>query len=148
MKATFKTRTRQCRGCFTEHVFNITAEYMGKAKKWGCTKSHFNITIEYSCWGTDYKKPRTIDFDFYMGDGTVFKMSDTEVLEAFENFVSECTYADMDIDEFQSEFGYEKASELLSVYNAIKEERKSWNTLGCKKSLYSINNDVRKKLGW
>lgn len=68
-------------------------------------------------------------FDYWSGlahykSSTV--MSDIAMIEAFDFFLTDCTMADQSIDDFQSELGFQKASECIRTYNACKESLEAW----------------------
>ncbi len=68
-------------------------------------------------------------FDFWSGlndyrDNT--KMSDMDMLSAFEMFLGDVTAADQSIAGFQQEFGYDNIKECIDVYNQCLAELNAW----------------------
>ena len=116
-------------------TITISSRHIGiDTPQWshGYKKHHFKITVE--CDGRKFTE------DYWQPDQ---KMTVRGLREVLECCCSDAISGDMSIDDFQSEFGYEKASELIRVYNACK------STLGKFKYLfidpYELSNYLREK---
>lgn len=96
-------------------VLEVSAEYCGIVKKWNSQMHKFNIEVKSAT--------ATETFKFFMGLGRNPKFEKDEdfadVLYAV--FSDAFNYLDAgDIDDFQSAFGYTKASEMLEAYNGCR----------------------------
>ncbi len=87
-------------------------------------------------------------FDFwssvvdYLGDKN--KLDDAGLKDAFECFVSDAIAGDMDIDEFHSDFGYEKVSESTKVHKGCVNAKKQFEALGIDlDELYELDEMLR-----
>ena len=106
-------------------MIKLSSRYVGMGlpfwDKNGQPTHHHEVTININC--------RKHTFDFWSGiahyqDTTM--MTDMEMIEAFDSFLSDCISADQSIDDFQSEFGYENVSDCIRTYNACKRELEAW----------------------
>ena len=68
-------------------------------------------------------------FDYWSGPAhykTTTVMTEGAMIDAFNNFLMDCTLGDQSIDDFQSELGYENVSECIRAYNACQKELEAW----------------------
>lgn len=108
------------------------------SKRWGKMRYKHGITLKttghkiqkFSYWGSQ------VDYDAKKSE------LDADDLEnALECFVSDAIAGDMDIDEFASEFGYEKVSECITARKACIATRNKLAKLGIEgDDLYNISN--------
>lgn len=121
---------------YNGNIIELSSEYKGTAKPWGdYEKHHFVVYVDVEdghAW-----------FDFYCNNGG---LSDDDEIEAFYCFLSDGIAYDnaRDIDDFQSEFGYTKASELLKAYNGCKEAWDKWQEIGGGINAYYLSNWLQK----
>lgn len=110
---------------YKDRTIELSSRYVGMDvpswEKNGKPIHHHRVTIKVG-----YRKHT---FDYWSGianyrDTTV--MSELEMIEAFDSFLSDCISANQSIDDFQNEFGYENVSECIRTYNACKEELEAW----------------------
>ena len=87
-------------------------------------------------------------FDFwssvvdYLGDKN--KLDDAGLKDAFECFVSDAIAGDMDIDEFHSDFGYEKVSECLAAHKGCVKAKAQFEAFGIgTDKLYELGEMLR-----
>lgn len=78
------------------------------------------------------------EFDFYCND---YELDEPNLREAFYFFLSDGIAYDnaIDIDDFQSEFGYTKVSDCMKAYNGCKEALEKWKSLSSI-DIYEITN--------
>lgn len=104
---------------YYEHDIELSSKHLGIAYPWGkeYEKQHHLVTVKV---GT-----RKTEFDFYCNEK---KLKEYDLVLAFYYFLSDgiSFYNAGSIDEFQSEFGYDKVSELLKVYEGCKEAWYKW----------------------
>lgn len=109
---------------YNDMTIELSSRYVGTdAPAWDSKRQHHHhiVTVKIG--------RKSHSFDFWSGMGcyrNTTNMSEKDMIEAFESFLSECIAADQSIDDFQSEYGYEKASECIRVYNACKESLEAW----------------------
>ena len=110
----------------------LSCEYVGTARPWGdkYVKQHHNVTV---CIGDEHT-----EFDFYCNDCV---LGENGLHEAFYCFLSDALAYNnaRDIDDFASEFGYDKVSDLLKAYNGCKESYDKWKGL-CDIDIYDLSN--------
>lgn len=84
-------------------------------------------------------------FDFWNNDRNGHRMTAKNLIEAFEMFLSDGISYDnsRDINDFQSEFGYEKISECLGAYNGCKEAFEAWKNFFI--DPYDLDNWIREE---
>lgn len=115
----------------------LSSEYVGTACPWG--KEYVKQHHEVSVWVGD----EHIEFDFYCND---YELGEDGLREAFYYFLSDgIAYNNsMDMDDFQSEFGYTKVSECIKAYNGCKDAYDKWTSL-CDIDIYDICNWMQEK---
>jgi hypothetical protein len=115
----------------------LYGNYVGTATPWGekYVKQHFEIDVTIN--------NRTVTFDFYCNDSY---LDDEQLCEAFYYFLSDGISYDnaRDVDDFQSEFGYEKVSECLEAYNGCKDSFEQWKSI-TDIDIYEIANWLQDK---
>ncbi len=84
----------------------------------GYKKHHFKVTVE--CDGRKFTE------DYWQPDS---KMKVSDLRQVLETLCSDAIAGDQSIDDFQSEFGYEKASELIRTYNGCKKTLENFKDL-------------------
>lgn len=103
----------------TYNSFTVTANYTGsKPAQWGDGNENWNhhkITVKNKDTG------RQASFDFWASITNPELRTQYDVLNAFYCFVSDAVSGLMDIDDFQSEFGYEKDSECIKAYKGCQK---------------------------
>ena len=96
----------------------ISANYVDDAKPWGdYVKRHHEVEVTIG--------DEAISFDFYCND---YDLDEKGLREAFYFFLSDgIAYANaQDIDDFDSEFGYDKVSALLKAWHGCKDAYEKW----------------------
>ena len=108
---------------FKGSLITLSSEYVGTATPWedGYVRDYHVVTVSVN--------DTIFEFDYYCG---VSDLDDLELVNALFCFLSDAiTYLDYsDIDEFQSEFGYEKVSQCLKVFNGCKKSYEDWEKTG------------------
>jgi len=121
---------------------HLRSTHIGQAKPWNGkqVREAFNVNVkvvEPNSLNCD--QFNVTNFTYYTKDGFYLKASDK--IHAFWCFVSDAQSATLSIDDFSSEFGYEKVSECLKVYNACQRQLVKYQSLG-------INGDICDLLNW
>lgn len=108
-----------------DRTITIEAEYLGTQMQFGSLMHAFDVSVSAD--------GNTETFQYYQGlghDGSI---------ESEEDFagILYCIFSDAlsylnakDIDDFQSEFGYQKVSECLNAYNGCRKEYSQLCCLG------------------
>lgn len=111
----------------------ISGEYVGIAYPWGekYAKQKHNVTV--------YIGDEHTEFDFYCND---CELGEDGLREAFYFFLSDgIAYNNArDIDDFASEFGYNKVSDLLRAYNGCKDAWEKWKAICGDIDGYDLSN--------
>lgn len=106
---------------FEGKTITISSRHIGiDTPEWahGYKKHHFKVTVE--CDG------RKFTADYWQTDS---KMKVSGLRQVLETLCSDAIAGDQSIDDFQSEFGYEKASELIRMYNGCKKTLENFKDL-------------------
>lgn len=127
------------------HEIMITQKRGVPSKNWGHTRYKHAITL---------KTPRHAAQKFYFYSSRVDYQGEKSTLDndglkdALECFVSDATAGDMDIDEFQGEFGYEKASDCIKAHKGCIATADKMAKLGISgDDLYDIANALQEWCG-
>lgn len=107
---------------YNGNIIVLSSEYVGTATPWGekYIKQHHEVRVDI---GGSYTS-----FDYYCNDGG---LNDDSEIEAFYCFLSDALAYNnaRDIDDFASEFGYDKVSDLLKAYNGCKDAWDNWQAI-------------------
>lgn len=107
---------------YNGNIIVLSSEYVGTATPWGekYIKQHHEVCVEIDGYKTS--------FDYYCNDGG---LNDDSEIEAFYCFLSDALAYNnaRDIDDFASEFGYDKVSDLLKAYDGCKDAWKKWQAI-------------------
>ncbi len=119
----------------------ITASPGTPNKHWGKMRYKHIVTVRRK----EYPPQK---FDFYgsvvdyLGD--INRLDDAGLKNALECFVSDAIGGDMDIDEFSSEFGYEKVSECLAAHKGCVKAKAQFEAFGIgTDKLYELGEMLR-----
>lgn len=113
----------------------VKSMFVGEAKPWGdYVKQQHHCVV--TCNG------ETVQFDYYCNDRQI---GPKELINAMYCFASDGTsYANAtDIDDFASEFGYEKVSKAIEVYNACKKSYDDFQKFGI--DIFDFTNWLQEK---
>ena len=101
----------------------LTSKYQGVAHPWGekWEKNHYMVFVTIN--GTK------VQFEYYCNDVSPLKVD--ALINAFYCFLSDgIAYNNArDIDDFASEFGYDKVSDLLKAYDGCKDAWEKWQAI-------------------
>lgn len=114
----------------------LYGNHIGDAKPWGdYVKQHHEVDVTIG--------DHTETFDFYCND---YELDENELVEAFYYFLLDGISYDnaKDIDDFASEFGFDKVSECIKAYNGCKEAYDKWCSL-TDIDIYEISNWLQDK---
>ena len=96
---------------------------------------------------TNLETKETITFDFY---GSIIdqreqkkKLSINDLIYCFYLLLSDAISGEMDVDDFQNEFGYTSVKECLRVHRACKDQLHKANIILNGYDLYDTINDLQ-----
>ncbi len=119
----------------------VTANIGTPKKQWGKTRYKHIVTVRRK----EYPPQK---FDFFSSEidyvGDKNRLDDVGLKGALECFVSDAIAGELDIDEFHSEFGYEKVSESLKVHKGCVKAKAQFEALGIDlDELYELDEMLR-----
>lgn len=118
------------------------AEAFDEKSRNGLHSNTFKITV----LNTD--NSNEIDF-LYHGSHADYKagkkeLNESDLLQAFECFLSDAIAGDMDFEDFCNEFGYDEDSRRAErIHNACQEHKELFESLEIDNDLYDFSNEFR-----
>lgn len=120
---------------------HLRSIHIGQTKPWDGKqiKEAFNVNVKVvEPDGLNCDQFNATNFTYYTNERFYLKKS--EKIYAFWCFVSDAQCATLSIDDFSADFGYEKVSECLKVYNACQRQLEKYRKLGIKGDICDLLN--------